>query len=114
MVERLRTRAAWALLALVAPRALYVSSATEDWWSDPPSEFRACVEAGRVYRLFGLAGLGTRKMPRPEEPVLGDGMGYYLRTGRHGMTEYDWDRFMDFADGYHKGRHADTASRQNA
>lgn len=86
------------LLALIAPRLLYVASATEDAWSDPRNEFRAAVYAEPVYRLFGLEGLTVHTMPKPEEPVQAGCIGYHLRTGKHNLTEYDWARFMDFAD----------------
>ncbi len=86
------------LLALVAPRLLYVASASEDAWSDPNNEFRAAVLAGPVYGLFGLQGLATATMPKPESPLLEGHIGYHLRSGKHDLTLYDWNRFMDFAD----------------
>jgi len=85
------------LAALIAPRLLYVGSATEDLWADPKSEFLAAVHAEPAYRLFGLEGLGTTVMPAPESPVQLGHIGYHLRTGKHDLTEYDWARFMDFA-----------------
>ena len=84
------------LLALIAPRLLYVSSATADPWSDPENEFRSVVHAGPVYRLFGLEPIAGSMRP-PETPVEAGAMGYHLRTGEHDLTEYDWARFMDFA-----------------
>ncbi len=86
------------LLALVAPRPVYVASATEDSWADPKAEFQACIQAAPVYRLFGLKGLQTTKMPEPDQPLLEGHIGYHIRTGQHEFTAYDWDCYMDFAD----------------
>lgn len=85
------------LLALIAPRPLYVASATEDQWADPKGEFLAAYHAGAVYALFGKKGVGISEQPAPEKPV-GDAVGYHLRVGKHDIAEYDWDRYLDFAD----------------
>lgn len=88
------------LLALIAPRLLYVASATEDLWADPASEFLACVHADPVYRLLGSKGMETDRFPEPETPLHAGRIGYHLRTGVHDLTRYDWQCFMDFADAH--------------
>ncbi len=84
------------LIALLAPRPVYVASAQEDLWADPNGEFISAREAGSVYALFGKAGVGVEQQPEVNQPV-GDFIAYHIRTGKHDVTDFDWNAYMDFA-----------------
>lgn len=87
------------LLALVAPRLLYVSSASEDAWAGPRGEFAALELASPVWRLYGVPGLIAHGFPKADAPLHAGNAAYHLRTGVHDITRYDWRCYMDFAEG---------------
>jgi hypothetical protein len=85
------------LLALIAPRPLYLANADQGLVSLRYAEFIAAKKAEPVYSLFGKIGLEVNGMPSLNTSV-GDFIGYHIRTGGHRMTDYDWEQFLSFAD----------------
>jgi predicted esterase len=85
------------LVALIAPRKVYIASAEKDTWADPKGEFLSGYSAGAVYELYGLKGLGTNVQPPVHQPIMND-VGYHIREGIHDVTDYDWISYMDFSD----------------
>lgn len=86
------------LIALMAPRPVYIASAAEDLWADPRGEFLSGLHASVVYELFGLPGLEAQKMPRINQPSTTGFVGYHIREGKHDVTPFDWEQYMNFAD----------------
>jgi len=87
-------------LALVAPRLLYVSSASEDAWAGQRGEFASARPASPAWELYGKAGLVEHGFPSPDSPLHAGNVGYHLRSGLHDITLYDWENYLDFADGH--------------
>jgi hypothetical protein len=84
------------LVALAAPRAVYIASAVEDRWADPKGEFLSGLHAEPAFNLFGKKGYGVTEQPAIDTPV-GDTVAYHIRTGIHDVTRYDWEQYLKFA-----------------
>lgn len=93
------------LLALIAPRALCVASATQDDWADPGGEYLSFRAATHAWSLLLDESSESRSdtplvPPLPEEPLeffQTDRLSYHLRPGKHDLLLYDWQRFMSLA-----------------
>lgn len=85
------------LIALMAPRPVYVASAEEDLWADPNGEFLSAKHASPAYELFYKKGVGVETQPELNQPV-GNYIGYHIRTGKHDVTDFDWEQYLNFAD----------------
>ncbi len=86
------------LLALIAPRSLYVASADDDLWADPRGEFLSLAHSSPAFALWGDRTIGPDEMPALGRPLHAGRRGYHIREGGHNLTEYDWQSFMNFAD----------------
>jgi len=88
------------LLALIAPRPVYVASGVNDTWADPRGEYLSAFHASEVYRLLGKQGLISAESPPVDKAIIESNVGYHIRAGGHSVEPYDWQRFLEFAD-YH-------------
>jgi hypothetical protein len=92
------------LIALCAPRPVYVNGGLTDQWSDPKGEFLALEAAGPVYRLLGAKGLGVTEVPPLDEPVAGGDLAFHYHSRGHTAVPADWKAFLDFAERHFRER----------
>lgn len=92
------------LIALIAPRPVYVASASLDDWADPEGEFLSALYASPVYELYGKQGLSVTQMPKVGEADNQGWVAYHLREGKHDITAWDWQHYIRFADKHFFGK----------
>ena len=85
------------LIALMAPRPVYIASAEEDRWADPRGEYLSGFHAAAVYNLYKPTVLDFES-PEIDSPVNDTRIGYHIRSGGHNVTKFDWKQYLDFAD----------------
>lgn len=85
------------LIALIAPRPVYIGSAQMDLAADPMGEFLAARHASCAYELLGATGLSADESLAPGKSIMSH-IGYHMRKGQHGITLFDWMHYIAFAD----------------
>ncbi len=85
------------LISLIAPRPVYVASASQDSWADPKGEFLSAKFAKDVYKLYGYKEKGLNLLPKINTPIHGR-IGYHVRKGKHDITLFDWEQYINFSD----------------
>lgn len=91
------------LVAMMAPRPVLLSNATEDQWANPAGQFEVLQAAAPVYRFLKAGGLDATRMPEPGH-LVDSRLGYFIRAGKHSMTPEDWRAFLAFADKHFRRR----------
>jgi len=86
------------LVASIAPRAILVQGFNARWF-DTKGEFLACRAASCVWEFLGKPGLPAGDFPANfDTSRIGPWLGYVRRGGTHGISGYDWQWTLDFAD----------------
>ncbi len=85
------------LVALCFPRPVLLSNGQQDQWADPAGQLDVLRGANRVYRQFGVEGIGDDETAE-DGKLIGKNLCYYIRQGPHTVDKAYWDVFMDFAD----------------
>jgi hypothetical protein len=86
------------LLALTAPRALYISCASEDLWGDPKGCYLALCYSIPVFRLLGIKSALPETVSSLDKQIISGKVAFHIRSGEHNLKLQDWNFFMDFAD----------------
>jgi hypothetical protein len=90
------------LIAMIAPRPVYVTSASKDLWADPRGSYLSLIHAQNVYDLYGKHSALTAEPPAINSPIINSFLGYHNREGIHDLTVYDWNNFIRFANYHYK------------
>ncbi len=77
-----------ALIAAIAPRAVYLAGATDDLWADPVGSMQALQAAAPAWGIDAAFADPMRGRAGP--------LGYHIRAGDHDLTLADWAGFLDF------------------
>ena len=84
------------LIALIAPRPVYIASAEDDLWADPLGEFLSAHYASSVYALYDKKGISSKELPKVNQPIHNT-VAYHIRSGKHDVTDYDWEQYLKWA-----------------
>jgi hypothetical protein len=91
---------AHSLLALAAPRPVFLNNGTANTWNDPYGTYLTGTAASPVYELLGKQGLVMHDdPPQPNVEYIEGDIGFRLHTGGH-YSEPDWPTFVKFAKRY--------------
>jgi hypothetical protein len=90
------------LIALIAPRPVYVTSASKDLWADPKGSYLSLKHAEKVYALYKKPPALTPTPPAINHAIIRSFLGYHNREGIHNLTAFDWNNFIRFANYHYK------------
>ena len=84
------------LIGLIAPRYVYIASASLDEWAGPENELRSARLASHFYEIYNLKGLVVPNKIQNNISYNEGRIAYHSREGIHDLTPFDWKLYMDY------------------
>lgn len=84
------------VMALIAPRPVYLGTAREDKQADPEGEFATAIASHPVYKFLATKGFPFTSFPALNEPLFGQ-VGFHIRPGAHDVQNFDWKQYLNFS-----------------
>lgn len=86
------------LVASIAPRRVLVEGFGPNNWMDTYSEYLSCRGASPAWEFLTGSGMPGDHYPEYyETSAVGRNLGYVRRSEQHGISAYDWNWMLDFA-----------------
>ena len=86
-------------LSAIAPRPVLVEGMSDSRWMDTEGEFLSCRAAAKVWKFLGQKTMPDVGFPdNYSEDAIGENFGYVRRPHAHGISGYDWNWMLNFAD----------------
>jgi hypothetical protein len=87
------------VLALCAPRNMYITDSILDEWADPDAELRSAQLASPVWELYGKKGVIMSDEAPVVNKVYQEGtIAFHVKEGDHSQTMFDWENLLDYFD----------------
>ena len=95
------------LIACVAPRRVAVGSAADDSWADPRGEYLGLHAAAPAWGRVAVSPLppadaiwnDPARLAAEGVDIAAGALAWHLRPGGHGLTPWDWRRYLGFLAG---------------
>jgi hypothetical protein len=87
------------VVALCAPRNVYITDSILDEWADPDAELLAARLATPAWELYGKTGLVMNDEAPIVNKVYQEGnIAFHVKEGDHSQTMFDWENLLDYFD----------------
>ncbi|MFV0379571.1 MAG: hypothetical protein ACK5KQ_01920 [Anaerorhabdus sp.] len=84
------------LLAAIAPRKVYLSNGTIDFWADPVGEYESLKLAASALNIYGYNSTLAKEKPGADYPIHTEYFGWHNVDRNHNIGTDNWEYYLDY------------------